>query len=296
MKELHDYHRYTTKAEVDRAFHTLDGILKGINIDNEINSSEIERLKNWCGAHYDSIVRAPFNEVIPFILAITDDDRISQSEYDDLVWLCNNIITPNNYYDAVTSDIQRLEGVLHGILSDGVITADELQGLKAWINGREGMTGAYPYDEIRTLIYKVLDDNKVSTEEQDLLKVYFSQFVDVSETKLSTDEIAKLRNDIHLPAICTMNPLIDFKDHLFCFTGISPRGDRKMIVEKIQAMNGNYNDTLTKETNYLVIGDKNNPCWAFSCYGRKVEKAIQMRKENIPIQIVKEGDFWNAAG
>ena len=27
-----------------------------------------------------------------------------------------------------------------------------------------------------------------------------------------------------------------------------------------------------------IVGDNGNPAWAFSCYGRKVEKAIDMRK------------------
>jgi SH3-like domain-containing protein len=43
-----------------------------------------------------------------------------------------------------------------------------------------------------------------------------------------------------------------------------------------------------------LIGDEGNPCWVFSCYGRKVEKAIQYRKSGLPILIIHENDFWNA--
>jgi hypothetical protein len=36
ITELNDYRRHTKKQEIDKAFHTLEGILRGINIDNEI--------------------------------------------------------------------------------------------------------------------------------------------------------------------------------------------------------------------------------------------------------------------
>lgn len=31
--------------------------------------------------------------------------------------------------------------------------------------------------------------------------------------------------------------------------------------------------------------------WAFSCYGRKVEKAVQLRKDGSQVIIVHENDF-----
>jgi hypothetical protein len=49
---------------------------------------------------------------------------------------------------------------------------------------------------------------------------------------------------------------------------------------------------VNQKTNYLLVGSDGNPCWAFSCYGRKVEKAVEMRKEGYSIQIINENDFW----
>jgi len=47
-------------------------------------------------------------------------------------------------------------------------------------------------------------------------------------------------------------------------------------------------------TDYLVLGTDGNPCWAFACYGRKVEKVIQLRKEGHKIILLHENDFWDA--
>ena len=51
---------------------------------------------------------------------------------------------------------------------------------------------------------------------------------------------------------------------------------------------------VAKQTEFLVISAKGNPCWAFSCYGRKVEKAVKLRKKGHAIVIVHESDFWDA--
>jgi hypothetical protein len=285
---------FTMKSEMDKAFHTLEGIMKGINIDREINEKEISDLKLWCRINYGLINHAPFSEVIPFIVQITDDNKVTNEEYEDLKWLCNNITTKNKYYDVITSDIQRLEGILHGILSDNKISREEIIGLKEWIEEHEDLIGSYPYDEIETLVLKVLEDNVVSDEEQSVLKLFFSQFIDIETTCIDINELESLKNEIKLPTICTMNPKITIKNSLFCFTGISSRGKRENVVGIIEQNHGYYNDNMTNDTNYLIIGDKNNPCWVFSCYGRKVEKAIENRKNGNDIQIVKEIDFWDA--
>jgi NAD-dependent DNA ligase len=293
--DYQDYSRFTDRQETDKAFHTLEGILKGINIDQNINHKEIKQLKKWCIDHYHYVKRPPFNEAISLILSATDDGIITEEEHADISWLCNNIITPNKYYNAITADIQRLFGIIHGIISDNVITKEELIGLKEWINDHADLMGSYPYDEIEALLYHVLDDGKVTDEEQSLLKVYFSQFVDIKNTVIPQEEIELLRKSITIPSICTLNANISFDNKLFCFTGISSKGKRIDVAEKIISMGGQYNDTMTNETNYLIIGDRNNPCWVFSCYGRKVEKAIENRQKGLPIQIVKEVDFWDEA-
>jgi hypothetical protein len=291
----YEYRPFTTKQETDKAFHTLEGILIGINIDNEINQTEIEELRQWCRDYYFYINKPPFSEVINLINFVLEDNIFTKEEYDDLVWVCNNIVTPNKYYDAITADLQRLQGILHGILSDNIITKEELEGLKDWIEDRPDLIGSYPYDEIEALLFSVLDDRKVTNEEQNLLKVYFSQFVDIKNTAVNQDELETLRRSLIIPLICTMNANIIFENKLFCFTGISSKGKRKDIVEKITLLGGNYNDTLIRGTDYLVVGDKNNPCWVFSCYGRKIERAIEDRAVGRPIQIVKEVDFWDEA-
>lgn len=50
----------------------------------------------------------------------------------------------------------------------------------------------------------------------------------------------------------------------------------------------------SKKVDYLVIGAEGNPCWSYACYGRKVERAVELRKEGLRIMIVHERDFHDA--
>ena len=87
---------------------------------------------------------------------------------------------------------------------------------------------------------------------------------------------------------------IEIEGKIFCFTGSSEKASRKEIAANIQKHGGVFTPSVTQKTDYLIVGNEGNPCWAFSCYGRKVEKAVGLRKKGINIQIVNEDDFWNA--
>jgi hypothetical protein len=48
---------------------------------------------------------------------------------------------------------------------------------------------------------------------------------------------------------------------------------------------------LNQETGYLVIGVYATDSWIHSTFGRKIEKAVVMRGEGLPIAIVGE-QYW----
>ena len=90
-----------------------------------------------------------------------------------------------------------------------------------------------------------------------------------------------------------MCPQLIIPDNLFCFTGVSYKAKRSEIKEIVESKGGKFKNTVVKETNYLIVGNGGNPCWAFSCYGRKVEQAVNLRKAGHGILIVHENDFWD---
>lgn len=71
------------------------------------------------------------------------------------------------------------------------------------------------------------------------------------------------------------------------------QNELKEIAEPIESLGGKFNNNVTKKTRYLVVGNKGNPCWTFSCYGRKIKEAIKLRQEGQKLVIVSESDFWD---
>jgi NAD-dependent DNA ligase len=289
------FRAFTKKSEFDKALHELNGILIGIAIDEKINQKEIQELQSWIKTYHKILNYYPYKEIYEVILNAIDDNIIDDEEKQNLEWITNKYINSSVYYVVVTSDIQRLQGIFHGILSDNVITDEEIIKLDAWLEDNSHLIGHYPYDEVCSLITSILADHKITDEEKNHLKVFFSEFIlEDTHSIIDFNEIQKLKQSISFAGVCTTNPQISFSNKQFCFTGKSNKSDRDEIIKTIKSLDGIYINSVSSKTNYLVYGDGGSPCWAYSCYGRKVEQAVNLRKNNHAIQIVYEADFWDA--
>jgi len=281
---------YTAKAQADKAISTLKGILLGINLDGIVNEKEINELHEWVLSHNELIHRNPFNEFMT-IIEQTISNRIPPKEtIEDLYWLCQKYENANYYYDAVTSDLQTLQGICHGILSDGIINEKEIFELNNWLEENEHLSTYYPYDEIRSLLLTIVSDQKVDDDEKNVLKAYFNQFIMLND-KDTDIQVKKETAHIRISGLCTCDPNVTFEGKTFCITGILKRGNREDLQNNIRKLGGIPIDNVNNKTDYLIVGDNGNPTWAFACYGRKVEKALTMRKEGHTIMLIHEFDF-----
>ncbi|GMA50189.1 hypothetical protein GCM10025857_15460 [Alicyclobacillus contaminans] len=289
------YKKYMGKAEFEKALHTLMGIIEGIKADARINPMEIEELQNWCLLQSAHQSKYPFKEVVPMVRASIADGIMTEDEIEDIRWLCTMYLNENPYFDAITSDIQVLHGLLHGILSDGVINVKELEFLRDWLEETEHLESVYPYDEVYSLVFQVLRDGRIDPEEERLLKGFFAEFIDLRTSyNLHQGEIEAIKREMNINGLCALAPDIQVQDRVFCFTGESGGMKRADIQKVVIEHGGRFSNSVTVDTDYLVVGDQGNPCWAFSCYGRKVEKAVKLRKQGRRILIIHEVDFWDA--
>ena len=297
MKELSEYRGFMKKEEMHKALNSLSGILSGVAADGFVSEAESNEVQNWYALHEHLINIHPFSEILPALKMAFEDDVLDIDEVEGALWLCQRFLDTQNdrlYFDLITSQIQQLEGMLHGIISDGVITDDELSSLNAWLNDNDHLSGVYPFDEVYSLLLAAKEDGKISDDERNMLKAFFATFVDTSASfNIHENEVAELQRQYSIGGICAVCPEISIEGKTFCFTGSSKKATRNEIAETICKLGGQYNDRVTVKTDYLVVGADGNPCWAFSCYGRKVEKAVDLRKEGRHITIVHEYDFWD---
>jgi NAD-dependent DNA ligase len=102
-------------------------------------------------------------------------------------------------------------------------------------------------------------------------------------------EIGETLKSISLP-LCEPAPALSFGGSTFCFTGTFAFGSRKDC-EKAVIDLGGIPGSLTRTTCYLVIGADATESWAHSSFGRKIEKAVDMRASGVPIAIVGESHW-----
>lgn len=283
----------TSKSQADKAINSLKGILLGINLDKVVNSDEIYELKNWVKKHHELVLRNPFREFMLIIDSISEEDLGLTETIEDLFWLCQKYEGDNYYYNAVTTDLQTLQGLCHGILADGEITDKEIFDLDKWLDENEHLNTYYPYDEIRSLVLSIVSDGKVTEEERLVLKAYFSQFVNLANSDIQ-QKIKEDTKEVNISGLCTSEPVVNFDGRTFCITGVLKNETKESLKQKITNLGGITTDSVTKKTDYLVVADNGNPAWAFSCYGRKVEKAVNMRKDGHLITLIHEFDLYDA--
>lgn len=290
-----EYRRYTTKAELCKAINMLRGLVDGISSDGSIGNAEMDELVHWCRLHQNLSNKHPFSELLPLIEDALEDGVLDSEEKQDILWVCNNFTDEEKYYDLNTATIQFLHGLVHGIMSDGTVTDSEIQHLNDWLQENDFLRGTYPFDELDSLIGVALADGKISEDERAMLTAFLSNLVDFRDSwNLDEVDFAKLRETYSIGGVCALCPDIEFEGKLFCFTGKTYKGTRAELVDKITELGGEFRSGVTKKTDYLIVGNAGNPCWSYSCYGRKIEAAVNLRKMGAKVQIINETDFWDA--
>lgn len=286
------YFMFTKPQRVTRAMHSLEGLLKGIAIDGEISIEEVHMLQKWLEENRTILQHDPFNELKALIDSSLADGRIDEDEKKDILWFCRKFTSDDNYFSAITSDLQRLHGILGGIISDNVIDKNELDGLRSWLDEHQDLRTCWPFDEISRQVALVLEDGRIDDQEHASLLSFFGEFFRFSGAAADGDGPDGVPAVIG--SVCSQNPRISFEDRRFCFTGSSSRETRERIQELVSEKGGRIAEKLDDGVDYLVIGANGSPCWTFACYGRKVEEAIGWQKNGADIQIIHEDDFWRA--
>jgi len=287
------YLKFTSRAQLLKAIESIAGLVQGIAIDTVINQKELAFLKDWMTSHNGIRNKHPFNEIIPLVEASIQDGKLTEGEKEDILWLCDKLISNSEYDDFISLDIQRLHGILGGIAADGKILPKELIGLRDWITEHEHLKTCWPYDEIDSIITSVMKDKAIDANEHKLLLFWFSEFIQRADERVVASPPIKINDTI--TGLCATTPEIKFKDSLFCLTGESSKYIRSDFVKVILKLKGKYTEHINKSVNYLIVGAEGNPCWQYSCYGRKVEKAVEFRKAGSKLLIVHENDFHDAA-
>src|SRR5262245_55994930 len=81
---------------------------------------------------------------------------------------------------------------------------------------------------------------------------------------------------------------IQSEGRYFCMTGKFVFGSRRRCHEAIEARGGVPQGAPTRQTHVLVIGAIGSTDWIHSTHGRKIEFAVGLQRQGLPIAIVTE--------
>lgn len=287
----HSYIRFAGPQRLERTINTLVGLVEGVSLDGHINKEEVALLQTWINENQLLRKCHPFTELMPVVVSALEDGVLTEEERDDILWLCRKLVS-HDYYDRITTDLQRLHALLAGVLSDGRITEEELRGLIQWLADHEHLKTCWPYDEVDSIVSGVLADGKVDADEEMVLKAFFSEFLVLLDNR--TIVSPPILDGGTVTGLCAVSPEVSFEGSKFCLTGTSARHKRADLEALLRELGGDVVGGVSASLDYLVIGADGNPCWAYACYGRKVEKAVQLRKQGARIVIVHELDLHDA--
>lgn len=282
------FKRFSNPSLIEKDLQTLVGIIKGIKSDSVINDKEHSEVVAWINSHKAYEDKQPYKEIIDIIRQALADNILTHEESENIIWFCNQYINKTGYFDAITSGIQSLTGIVKGITIDNEINIKELDYLDQWLEEHDFLKNTWPYDELYNLTTNIIQDRIITTEEHEALINFCSALVGDKEDSSNSALLSSLKTGFY-----QIDPTITIQESIFCITGNSKKFKRREIAEKIELYGGFVVDNVSSKLNYLVVCDEKNSCWAFTCYGRKIEEAIKHRKQGTKLLIVHEFDLYD---
>lgn len=192
---------------------------------------------------------------------------------------------------AFINDMNRslgaLLGIAQGMLSDRHLSDDEIHFLQKWLESNSAISTAWPGDIIYHRIKNVLADGIVTEAEREHL----------TETlqSLLGGTMNQLADSTHVTQLLPYEkPTMVFADETFCLTGDFVYAPRKVCESSIESLGGTAKSGISKKVNYLVVGGLGSKEWKHGSFGTKIDGAMRLKREGVPIAIVHE-DHWAAS-
>lgn len=281
----------TVRQRRDEQLNTLKGIIGGIDVDRAINELESRFLNQWMDEHARQAEQLYYSDLVAYLQNALSDGVLTEAEKTDIFDHIDGL-RGDGFYDAVTEQMQIFQGMLGGIAADGSIDHEEVRGLRSWMVDHELLTRHWPFTEIDSLITAALSDGVIDPEEHQRLLTWCGAFVDISSHKTLIGKATGFGKS--LQGIAAASPNITFQGSSFCVTGASARASRGTIEDYITSLGGAIAG-VSRKLDYLILCDAGSKCWAYACYGRKVEAVMQNRQGgSCTTLIIAEVDLWDA--
>jgi NAD-dependent DNA ligase len=177
---------------------------------------------------------------------------------------------------------ESLLGICTDIMADGDLNGREIKHLDTWLSDNQSLASTWPVEVMYARIKAILADNKITKDEHEHLKKTLSGLI--GNTLQETGSAFEATTGLPIDDIGSMK----IKGNIFCFTGNFLYGKRSACELAITERGGTAIPGIRKDLNYLVLGTMASRDWAHTSHGRKIEEAIEFKKDNCPVFIISE--------
>ena len=298
MSDSADYIKFSRARLSGRQISELLGLCRGLVADGKVVQSEAELLYAWLIGQEEAscplvaTTRAQVGQML-------EDGVLDAGESKELMRMVCALIdnrlaeeiplnrdgVPANKLDDY--QISALLGLCRGLIADGKIDQREADTLHLWLTAHEMIVENPVMLEFRKKLEPFLAKKYDDRGNSELLIKLLSGLVGgqmevgecLSATTLWLDDPP---------------PEVVFEGRRFCLTGKFSHGKRSECEGEIKTRGGICQASPSGKTHYLVIGSYATGAWIQSAYGRKIEKAVALRADGWPLQVVSE-EHWLAS-
>jgi NAD-dependent DNA ligase len=181
--------------------------------------------------------------------------------------------------------VDELIGLARGLIADGSINSAEVSFLDKWLVTNLAISHQPLIATLYERVREILSDDEVDSEECADLLATLTAFT------AEGTQLGEAGKSSSLP-LCHPAPVLRFEGATYCFTGTFSFGQRRHC-EQATTAKGATCSSLTKKTDFLIIGAYATESWKHSSFGNKIVKAAEMRSAGLPIAIVAE-EHWSS--
>lgn len=277
-----------------------------INIDDFVHKYDADKFYEFEKYACKSKIRFDLNTLLGHVVGFKMDNKITEEEKEILYSYLNK-------YDSINNDpdVSSIFEVLRDILSDGIVTIDEIKRLETaliyYSYSIQGSVETLATQKLQGILNGLIADQELNETEllslqqwiyqNDYLKGHYPYDVlcnkveqilsDGQVTSNEQEELKAIFNDLINPIENLKKEIIVFENKAFCLTGDFEYGPKSSVAEYIVSKGGIIHDKPKKATNYVVVGGYGSSAYSNGTYGTKVKKAIEMG-----ICVIKEEDLF----
>ena len=284
----------------------------GICIDDYVKKFSPHDTFEYTDYIANPTLRRSIHEFYGTITGIAIDNVISEDEIDYIRQWRNDNVKYSSH-----NEIQSIIQLIDHILSDGIITQDEIAELqnviKEYLDTVSTAAVTLSTQILDGILKGIVSDGTVTDKECESLRAWlydntylmghfpFDKLMSTLDEVLSDGIITEDESKYVYNVIASiLNPIEEIKaqvntitDKNICLTGTFRFGQKSDVEKYIVTHGGKINSSVTKKTEILIVGDLECISYSNGTYGSKIKKAMEYNQKGCNIQIVKESDFFS---